>query len=182
MSPLARSPLMLEHALLGFVRQRPTHAYEIHQMLQHSEKLGLVWHLKQSQLYALLTRLEESGYLASTTEPQGSRPPRKILHLTEEGHAAFEEWVSTPVEHGRDFRLEFLAKLFFARQQGTTTAAQLIASQRRACEEWLAELHAKAARSSAESYDWLVLQFRVGQINAVVDWLTLCETTLASDE
>ena len=173
---------MLEHALLGLLRQRPSHAYEIHQMLQQSEQLGLVWHLKQSQLYALLTRLEEAGYIASTTEPQGSRPPRKILHLTAEGQAAFSEWVASPVEHGRDFRLEFLAKLFFARQEGTETAAQLIAEQRRACQGWLDQLHAQAARSSTESYDWLVLQFRVGQINAVVDWLALCETTLASDE
>jgi PadR family transcriptional regulator AphA len=182
MSPLARSPLMLEHALLGFVRQRPTHAYEIHQMLQQSENLGMVWHLKQSQLYALLARLEDAGYIASTTEPQGSRPPRKILRLTGEGRAAFEEWVAAPVEHGRDFRLEFLAKLFFARQQGSETVARLIEAQRRACAKWLDDLHAMAAHSTPHSYDWLVLQFRAGQIRAVIDWLALCETMQEPDE
>lgn len=182
MTPLTKTPLGMEHALLGFLRQRPIHAYEMHQLLQQSEKLGLVWHLKQSQLYALLTRLEDAGYLASVTETQGVRPPRKMLHLTTEGRAAFEEWVTSPVEHGRDFRLEFLAKLFFARQQGPQAVAALVAGQRRACNAWLRGLHTEAAAHKPHSYQWLVLQFRIGQMNAVVDWLALCEAKGPRDD
>ena len=85
MSPMVKTPLSMEHALLGFVRQRPLHAYEIHQTLAQAEALGLVWHLKQGQTYALLARLEEAGYLAATIEPQDLRPPRKVLHLTPAG-------------------------------------------------------------------------------------------------
>ncbi len=47
MSPMIKTPLTIEHALLGFLRQRPMHAYEIHQTLLRAEALGLVWHLKQ---------------------------------------------------------------------------------------------------------------------------------------
>ena len=39
--------------------------------------------------------------------------------------------------HGRDFRLEFLAKLFFALEASPQEAAALIARQRAACHEWL---------------------------------------------
>src|SRR3712207_428899 len=114
MSPMVKLPLTLEHALLGFLWQRPMHAYEIHQMLKEARALGLIWHLKQSQLYALLARLEEEGYITSITEPQGTRPPRRVMHLTSQGREAFQRWLVEPVAHGRDFRQEFLAKLFFA--------------------------------------------------------------------
>jgi PadR family transcriptional regulator AphA len=107
MSPMIKTPLTIEHALLGFLRQRPMHAYEIHQTLLRAEALGLVWHLKQSLVYLMLDRLEEADYVSVTLEPQGSRPPRKILHLTPSGQTAFARWLVAPVAHGRDFGWSF---------------------------------------------------------------------------
>ena len=82
MSPMVKQPLTVELALLGFLRQQPMHAYEIHQTLMRNEALGLVWHLKQSLVYVMLERLEAAGYLTNTLEHRNSRPPRKILQLT----------------------------------------------------------------------------------------------------
>lgn len=175
---MIKQPLTMEHALLGFLRQRPMHAYEMHQMLAQAVELGLVWHIKQSQLYALLARLEEAGYIEATTETQGTRPPRKLLHLTPTGEEAFETWLITPVEHGRDFRLEFLAKLFFIAHE-RLGAATLIQAQRSTCQGWLADLRTQSVDVKDEyPYDWLVLQFRIGQIEAILDWLGTCESTL----
>lgn len=179
MSPMIKQPLTIEHALLGFLRQQPMHAYEIHQTLTRNEALGLVWHIKQSLVYVMLERLEAEGYITAALEPQGSRPPRKLLHLTPAGRAAFDHWQAAPVAHGRDFRLEFLAKLYFARQQGSDHAARLIAAQQAACRGWLADLRAQSdARSAEQDYDWLVLQFRAGQIEAILGWLDICATTV----
>jgi PadR family transcriptional regulator, regulatory protein AphA len=179
----AELPLGLEHALLGLVRHQPMHAYEMHQQLLHAEALGLVWHLKQGHLYALLARLEAAGYLAGVTEPQGTRPPRKILHLTPAGEAAFARWLQRPVAHGRDFRLEFLAKLYFAAEEGPTTVRRLIATQRTACQVWLDDVHAQAQTIGADRpYDRLVLRFRIGQIEAILPWLDECEEALAQPD
>ena len=134
MSASAPPSVGLEIALLGLLRAHPRHAYELHQLLQEGvEPLGLIWRLKQSNLYALLAKLEEAGYVASTVELHGTRPPRKILRLTPQGREAFAEWVRNPVEHGRDFRLEFLAKLYFAAQAGASTVRDLLSLQRQAC-------------------------------------------------
>jgi len=180
MSPMIKLPLTVEHALLGFLRQRPMHAYEIHQTLLRAEALGLVWHLKQSLVYVMLERLEVEGYVTVSLEPQGSRPPRKILHLTLAGEQAFARWLVAPVAHGRDFRLEFLAKLYFASQDEPAAVGALIVHQQTACRAWLEDLHAQAARlSAARHYDWLVLQFRIGQIEAILAWLDLCAVTAA---
>lgn len=177
--PMVKLPLTMEHALLGLVRQRPMYAYEIHQTLAQAEALGLVWQLKQSQTYALLARLEEAGYLASTLEAQDSRPSRKVLQLTESGEAAFARWLIAPMRHGRDFRLEFLAKLFFAAQEPTAVLVALLAAQRDACNDLIARLRARIAAVSPECpYDRLVLQFRLGQIEAIRAWLDTCADTL----
>ncbi|MGZ3664387.1 MAG: PadR family transcriptional regulator [Ktedonobacterales bacterium] len=176
-----KSSLAVEHALLGLLRQQPMHAYEMYQRLMQAEALGLVWHLKQSHLYALLARLEEDGFIAGTTEPQGMRPPKRVLRLTPSGQAAFEEWVTTPVAHGRDFRLEFLAKLFFALEASPQEAAALIARQRAACPEWLDELDAQEGSMETERpYNWLVVQFRRSQIEAILGWLDTCAATLGA--
>jgi DNA-binding PadR family transcriptional regulator len=178
MSPMIKQPLTIEHALLGFLRQQPMHAYEIHQTLTRNEALGLVWHLKQGLVYVMLERLEAEGYATTSLEPRGSRPPRKLLHLTPSGRAAFAHWLVAPVAHGRDFRLEFLAKLYFASQDDPASAATLIATQQAACRDWLTDLRAQAdALRDTRDYDWLVLQFRIGQIDAILAWLDICAAT-----
>jgi DNA-binding PadR family transcriptional regulator len=171
----------LELALLGLLREQPMHAYEMYLQLQRTEQLGLVWHLKQGNLYALLATLEADGYLASITEPQGTRPPRKVLRLTPQGETSFAQWLSTPVEHGRDFRQEFLAKFYFATREGSRTANDLLGRQRQACLRWLAELQAKGEALSAERpFEQLVVRFRVGQIEATLRWLDECAEVLAA--
>jgi PadR family transcriptional regulator, regulatory protein AphA len=172
---MIKQPLTIEHALLGFLRQQPMHAYEIHQTLMRNQALGLVWHLKQSLVYVMLERLEAEGYITGSLEPQGNRPPRKLLQLTPSGQAAFAQWLLAPVDHGRDFRLEFLAKLYFASQSDPANAVALIAAQQRACRDWLVDLRAKASTlPDTRNYDWLVLQFRIGQIEAILTWLDTC--------
>ncbi len=182
MSPMTKLPLGMEHALLGLLRAQPMHAYEMHQTLTQVGSLGLVWHLKQSQLYALLARLEQASYITGAIEQQGSRPPRRMLHLTPAGNAAFEHWLATPVEHGRDFRLEFLARLFFSAREGPEHTTRLIAVQRDLCATWLADLSRQAQAAEPNPYDWLVLQFRIGQIEAIMQWLDTCATRLVPVE
>jgi PadR family transcriptional regulator AphA len=183
MSPMVKLPLATEHALLGCLWDRPMHAYEMHRTMMEARALGLVWRLKQAQLYALLARLEEAGYLATTTETQGTRPPRKILHLTEPGRQAYQTWLHSPVEHGRDFRIEFLAKLFFAQQDDPDTVAALVDTQRKACETWLVDLRERMQHlADTQPFERLVQEFRAGQIEAILRWLDTCALTLAPGE
>jgi DNA-binding PadR family transcriptional regulator len=181
MSPRSADPLTLEKALLGFFRERPRHGYDLYQELSDPEGLWMVWRIKQSQLYALLGRLEERGLLSATLEPRGERPPRKVYRLTDVGRAVYRAWVEAPVEHGRQFRLDFLAKLFFVRSEGAETAAVLIDRQRAACSAWLGDLEASArAVPDAAPFQQLVLQYRIGQVHAMLGWLDACEHRLTT--
>ena len=100
------------------------------------------------------------------------------MHLTASGHDAFGRWLRTPVAHGRDFRQEFLAKLYFAQEENPDTIAALAEHQRLACQQWLVDLETNAATCESRSYDWLVLQFRIGQVQAILAWLDTCMAAL----
>jgi DNA-binding PadR family transcriptional regulator len=178
--PRVNVPLSTEFALLGFLRRQSMYGYEIHQQLSAATGLGLVWRLKQSQLYALLTKLEREGYVATTIEYQDARPPRKMFELTEAGRRAFQDWVQQPVPQGRKLRLDFLAKLYFAQFEGAEVAARLIERQRAACLNWLHQQEGEIeALRHSQPYDWLVHKFRLGQIEAMLAWLDTCQEALS---
>jgi DNA-binding PadR family transcriptional regulator len=178
---MVKLPLSMEYALLGFLRDGPSYPYEVHHQLEQTAMLHMVWTLKQRQTYALLERLEEAGHLASETVLQGRKPPRRVLRLTVAGQAAFQAWVVQPVEHGREFRQEFMAKLYFAQREGVETVAVLIERQRGACRSWLVvfqdQLNSIAAR---DPLDGLVVAFRIGQVEAILAWLQHCADMLVS--
>ncbi len=182
MSRTMRDPLAMEHALLGLLRRQPMHGYEVYQHLSNPSGLWLVWRIKQSRLYALLARLESEGYLTSTLLPQAGRPPRKMYRLSRSGHDRFRRWVRSPVPHGRDLRLDFLGKFYFAVQEGPATATQLIAKQREACHNWLETMRAEQAARNGESPEFgaFVGGFRIGQIEAMLRWLDDAERNLSA--
>jgi PadR family transcriptional regulator AphA len=176
MCPMVRHPPGMELALLGFLQQGPQHGYRIHQMLSDPAELGLIWHLKQSQLYALLTKLEGDGYVTSTLQNQEPHPPRRVFELTTLGHKVFLDWLTSPVAVPRLIRQEFLAKLYFAqRENNKYMLQQLIDKQRVVCQNWMDEFKKQLTTSEPKSYRWSMYQYRIGQIEALHHWLDLLE-------
>ncbi len=173
------SPLTIEYALLGFLYQQPWYGYEIHQQLLGNAGVGLVWRVKQSQVYALLNKLEQQGYITAVLETGDAYPPRKILHLTPAGEAAFLDWLQKPVPQARKMRQEFMSKLYFATQITPMIATDLITCQRQKCQAWLATVQEKIASLTAEQrFERALYQFRYGQIEAMLQWLDRCEQEL----
>ena len=61
-----------EYALLGFLVAGPSHGYNLHQ--HFLVELGHVWHLSQSQAYAILKRLENRGDISAHFVTQDKLP------------------------------------------------------------------------------------------------------------
>jgi PadR family transcriptional regulator AphA len=171
---MPRLPITIEYSLLGFLFKQPRHGYDIYQHMLAEDGPGIVWRLKQSQVYALLSKLEEQGYIDSVLEPGEGYPPRKMLNLTPAGRDALMDWLISPVKQAHKMRQEFMAKLYFARQVDSV-AASLIENQRKVCQTWLASVSGEAKTFDERHFEWLVYQFRVGQIKAMLDWLDVCE-------
>lgn len=168
MSPLLQSPFSVELALLGFVRHQSCHGYEVYRRLSETPELRMIWRMKQSRLYALLSRLEEDGLLRATLESQDGRPPRKVYHLTTAGENAFDRWLVQPVQLPREMRLEFMLKLYFA-QDEPAAVARLIRGQQEVCARWLATQESDNEESA--TFIRAVRAYRRSHIRAIRDWL-----------
>jgi len=150
------------------------HGYELYQNLT-SSPLGKVWYLGMSQMYKLLKELEALGYVEGRREVQENRPAKKIYHITPSGREAFLQWLETPITNPRLIRVEFLAKLFLAQPLGHQMTERVIDAQIAACRRRLARLQEEA---SDKGFEHLVLRFRSGQIQAIIDWLEYCRHLL----
>jgi DNA-binding PadR family transcriptional regulator len=153
------------------------HGYELHREICRKTGLGLVWTVKQAQLYAILAKLEAEGLIAAEVVVQGNRPPRKVFHLTRDGEAAYESWVKSPVER-REFRLDFLAKLQFAQREGRKVAEVLLSEQKKLCAGWMEEMQARSVSCGDRGLDSLVYRYRIGQLEAMMAWLDECSDYL----
>lgn len=83
------SALLIECLILAIVREQDSYGYEI------SQTVKLVANIKESTLYPILKKLEQSGYVTTYSQAFNNRT-RKYYHLTDAGRAQLEflqnEW------------------------------------------------------------------------------------------
>jgi PadR family transcriptional regulator AphA len=169
-----------EHAILGLLDldDGSGHGYDLARNFAEGQPLAAVLHLEPGMLYHHLKKMEKNGWVESTVEQQSSRPARQVYELTDTGRAELQRWLAEPVRHTREIRLEFLVKLYFARRNDVYLAAGLIAGQLNACREWesslvekLAVVEASDNTDSDKAFLRIVLELRVSQTRAAIDWL-----------
>jgi PadR family transcriptional regulator, regulatory protein AphA len=172
MSPRTAQPLSLEYALLGIIRRKPIHGYDLLQIIAAANGLGAVWRIKQSLLYATLEKLEEQDLLESHLAAGEAFPPRKEYHITAQGMQAFCDWMQRPVQAERGMRQEFLAKLYFAGEVEQGWIEQLVTSQAALCQNWLKNFQKKFETcAETHSFSRRVYAFRIRQVEASLGWL-----------
>jgi len=175
----SQTPLSLEYILLGFLYQSRIHGYDLYKKISNFKGISLIWHIKQSQLYALLEKLEEEGLLTSKMVPGEAYLMRKEFQITPIGKQTFSTWITSPVRHGRDMRQEFLAKLYFAQKSGIDIYMKLIEDQTTICTEWLSNLQTSYSKITDEQlYERTIFQYRISQTQAMIEWLDYCHTEI----
>jgi PadR family transcriptional regulator, regulatory protein AphA len=173
--PRQQAPLSLEYILLGFLEQNPTYGYDLYKNISDFDAISLVWRIKQSQLYALLERLEDEGLIYSTIILGETRPNRKQYQITSIGKQTFYAWRNSPVQHEREVRIEFLAKVHFALMTGPEPVLELIEEQKTVCYEWMSKIQNDLMNAPEDQvYERIVFDFRLHHTQATIDWL---ETT-----
>ncbi|MBI5251108.1 MAG: helix-turn-helix transcriptional regulator [Desulfomonile tiedjei] len=154
--------------VLGVLDLGPAHGYDLCRELK--ERLGDVWRLRTSHIYALLAGLEKDGLVRHDRVDQETRPAKKVFSITDEGRLVFLGWLRSPVMNVRDIRLEFLAKLHFTRFDSPTAAADLIANQLSVCRSNEKRLKKNRASCKTET-DCAALDFKLAMLDATAVWL-----------
>jgi DNA-binding PadR family transcriptional regulator len=169
----------LEYILLGLIQQQPSYGYELYERLLKTPELSYIWQVKRSKLYYLLEKLESEGLLSVSIKNQGPYPDRKVYKLTSQGGESLMTWIHSPVLSSRYVRLAFLSKLYFALLEDRKSAMGLIDEQIRVCLSWLQNLQRQLQGLKEDAYiSSQVFLFRIGQIQAMLDWLKNCRESI----
>jgi PadR family transcriptional regulator, regulatory protein AphA len=176
-----QSGMPAEHALLGLLAVSDTgsgHGYDLARQFSPDAPLGNVLRLEPGMVYHHLKKLERLGWVAVVPGEATGRPARRLFALSPSGRAELERWLSEPVAHTREIRLDFLVKLYLALLLDPKLAVQLIGEQRDRCSvlvELLTERLRRAAIAksdgSSSSFGEMVLDMRLAQTRAALDWL-----------
>ncbi len=172
MSPRRAEPLAFEYVLLGLIRQQPIHGYELAASLNREESVGLIWQINPSRLYALLEKLEQAGWLLAEIKPGERLQQRKQYCISETGERVFLEWLRSPVSAAHRMRQEFMARLYFALQEGSAAVTELVRNQIQICRMWHDRLTAEVnSLRVSQVFERKVFEYRIGQVQAMLDWL-----------
>ncbi len=166
-----------EFALLGLLIAKPSHGYDLHQ--QFIVELGHVWHMSQSQAYAILKRLEQRGDINAQIVEQDKLPARQMLRITAQGRRRFNEWMEDISANSRSIRLEFLTRLYFARIYKPEKVAQIYEAQCDEIELATERLENLLANLPPEQqFNHLSLGLRLRQMKLIQEWMMDVETKI----
>jgi DNA-binding PadR family transcriptional regulator len=153
------------------------HGYELGQTLQ--QEFGeLLPALNAGQIYSTLARLERDGLVVGESVAGDTRRKR-TYELTEEGRAALERWVKTPVA-GTRLKDEFFMKFVVVVSAGLAEPKTVIDGQRREYLQSLRDLDALLAANGKGAAAELLVEGAILHAKADLEWLDLIEQRLES--
>lgn len=182
-SPLRPPRSAAEYALLALLRTGESHGYELTRRFADEPALRMICRLEMSMIYGLLKKLEKEQVITGRAQPVGESKTRRLVSLTESGRAEVEAWLSAPVHHTRELRLDFMVKLYFVAQTNSAQALALLDEQLRHHQDLLAfqkTAQAKLAQAGEKSFQWWVLEFRSQQVEAALSWLSAYKSFLTN--
>ncbi len=171
------SGVALEHALLVSLSERPAAGLELARRFDRS--IGFFWTATHQQIYKVLRRMEDDGWVVAQVIGQSGRPEKREYSVTDIGRKVLADWIATTTPRP-GFRSEIAVKMRGA-SYGDRTAlladiAELVADHRTR----LAHYESLAARDypdprRLEGRDldtYLVLRGGILQETFWITWLT----------
>lgn len=139
-----------EYAVLGVLAERPSHGFAIARELSAKGDVGRIITVRRPLVYRALDRLVHSDLAEPVHTEKGDAGPNRVVHrATGAGRHELSGWLSRPVDHVRDMRIELLLKIaLLIRSQ--VSPASLIAAQRRLIQPTLRALDEAVSNDPVE--------------------------------
>jgi DNA-binding PadR family transcriptional regulator len=88
--------MALEHAILVSLTERAGSGYELARRFDRS--IGFFWPATHQQIYRVLRRMDEAGWVTHTDIAQEGRPDKKVYEVSESGRDELRRWLAEPVD------------------------------------------------------------------------------------
>jgi DNA-binding PadR family transcriptional regulator len=162
---------MLELAILGLLKQRPMHGYQLSREL--GDSLGGFWRVSYGSLYPTLRRLERDGLVAPVPGEATSGRRKTVFAITDQGERTFLELLQeTPADTSTE-DTRFRVRLAFFRYLPPETRIRLLERRRTFLVERLDTIDAslRATREAADDYTLAVMEHGRAATESDIRWL-----------
>lgn len=159
---------MIEMALLGLLKDRAMHGYELKKQL-HAQ-LGQFWQFSYGSLYPAIKRLEKSGAVERVYPGQDVKRRLNIYRITPVGEKVFANLIAeqSAVDDAR-----FSIKLAFFRYMNAGQRVELLERRRAYLNEKLLDLKSKLRtyKERLDAYTYRLMEHGVDTTSADLEWV-----------
>jgi DNA-binding PadR family transcriptional regulator len=161
---------MLELAILGLLKERSMHGYQLSRQL--TDSLGGLWRVSYGSLYPTLRRLERDRAVERVFDQDEVGRRKNVYRITDEGERLFLELLSEAGhETGEENR--FRVRLAFFKYLAPETRIRLLERRRAYLEDRLSTIKASLRRTRARQDTYTLALMQHGQDSTEQDiaWL-----------
>jgi DNA-binding PadR family transcriptional regulator len=100
----------IEHAILVSLSEQSGSGLDLTRRFDRS--IGFFWTATHQQIYRVLGRMEQDGWVRSTQVTQDGRPAKKVYDVTAAGRGELERWLAEPLsreQHRSDLAVKLRA-------------------------------------------------------------------------
>lgn len=160
---------MIEVAVLGLLKDRPMHGYELKKEL--TAQLGQFWQVSYGSLYPTIRRLEKAGAVERVFPKEEVKRRKNIYRITSEGEELFHEALKDQEAPSDDAR--FGMKMAFFRYLGPEERVEALERRRAYLTEKLAEMRTKLRkyRERIDAYTYRLMEHGIDTTSAEMKWI-----------
>jgi DNA-binding PadR family transcriptional regulator len=174
-----KPPTTTELAVLGLIGlQKESSGYDLSRAAARS--IGHMWSPSRSQIYKVLPRLVEAGYVQSREVEQRGRPDKAVYRITRVGRTALHSWIAHVDPDPAGGTGVFLLKLFFGWAGSKAATLEQLRAYRRLLERRLAEFETTESGLPDDEppHSRIALRHGMARVRATLVWADETERAL----
>jgi len=162
---------LLELAILGLLKERPMHGYELKKRLSYM--LGHFWTVSYGSLYPALKRLEKSAGIERAYSVKAKTRNRNVYRITRKGETKFMRMLTENVSNASLADTEkFDLRMTFFQYLEPETRLELLEMRRMYLEDQVAKFKAyRSTNKDEDRYRTGLLRHKVDQAKSDIRWL-----------
>jgi len=162
---------VLEIAILGLLKERPMHGYELKKRLSYM--LGHFWTVSYGSLYPALKRLEKSGSIERAYSVKEKTRNRNVYRVTPRGETSFLRMLTENVTVASLADTEkFDLRMAFFQYLDPETRLRLLEMRRGLLEEQVEKFKAyRTTNKDEDLYRAGLMRHKVSQVKSDIRWL-----------
>ncbi len=162
---------MLELAILGLLKERSMHGYQLSKRL--TDSLGGFWRVSYGSLYPTLRRLEREGAVERVFDQQEVGRRKNVYRITDHGEVLFQELLEEAGAESSSEDNRFRVRLAFFKYLAPDTRIRLLEKRRAYLEERLSTITTSlsATRERFDTYTLSLMQHGRESTEQDIEWL-----------